>query len=69
MPKIRFSPLYFYKFMDTLLLWVYKVRNIGSPSPEFQKRQSEHLLRLLKPRGLLFILICTAMFLSEAQNW
>lgn len=57
-PKIRFPPLYFYKFMDTSPLSVYKVRNIGSPSLEFQRRQSEHLLRLSEPSAFHFNLHC-----------
>jgi len=55
MPEIRFPLLYLCKFMDTQPLSVCKVRNLGSPSVEFQRRQSEHLFRLLEPRVLLFI--------------
>lgn len=68
MSKIRFPPLYFYKFMDNPLLSIYKVRNIGSPGLEFQRKQSEHLLRFAEPRILLFILFCTVRSLSQTTE-
>lgn len=54
--------------MDSLLLSIYKVRNIVSPSLEFQRRQSEHLLRLAEPKVLIFILFCTVWSSSQTTE-